>query len=117
MESEEDAKDTLLDLKLKKRTFQGSSVKARLKTETVIRSYYPSAVPIGGYPIMPYGGPYASASSANSSVQYAGYGSGGGDSAGRGGQGGRSGQRDGGDKSQRGRGEGGGSPRRVSVMG
>ncbi|CAE7482858.1 unnamed protein product [Symbiodinium microadriaticum] len=41
MESEEDAKDTLLDLKLKKRTFKGASVKARLKTETVIRSYYP----------------------------------------------------------------------------
>ena len=117
MESEEDAKDTLLDLKLKKRTFQGSSVKARLKTETVIRSYYPSAVPMGGYPIMPYGGPYGSARSADSSMQYSGYGSGG-DSAGRG-QGSRSGQRDRGagesaDKSGGGRGggDGSGSPRR-----
>lgn len=61
MESEEDAKDTLMDLKLKKRTFKGASVKARLKTETVIRSYYPAPAQMaGGYPMMPYA-PYGSA--------------------------------------------------------
>jgi hypothetical protein len=59
MDSEEDAKDTLLDLRLKKRTFRGQSVKGRLKTETVVRSFYPvqagvpQAAPV--YPVMPFG--------------------------------------------------------------
>ncbi len=39
MDSEEEAKDTLFDLRLKKRTFRGQPVKARLKTETVVRSF------------------------------------------------------------------------------
>jgi hypothetical protein len=81
MESEEDAKDTLMDLKLKKRTFNGVSVKARLKTETVIRSYFPSTqMPAGGmgYPMMPFS-PYSSGSNmADSNMQFnSGYGSGG----------------------------------------
>lgn len=43
MESEEDAKDTLLDLKLKKRQFRGTNVKCRLKSEQSIpRSFYPA---------------------------------------------------------------------------
>mmetsp|Transcript_21697 Transcript_21697/g.29870 ORF Transcript_21697/g.29870 Transcript_21697/m.29870 type:complete len:941 (-) Transcript_21697:1222-4044(-) len=41
MESEEFAKDTLLDLRIKKRTFRGQPIKARLKTETVVKSYFP----------------------------------------------------------------------------
>ena len=41
MDSEDDAKDTLLDLRLKKRQFRGQSVKGRLKSETVVRSFYP----------------------------------------------------------------------------
>jgi hypothetical protein len=41
MDSEDDAKDTLLDLRLKKRLFRGQSVKGRLKSETVVRSFYP----------------------------------------------------------------------------
>ncbi len=49
MDSEEEAKDTLLDLRLKKRTFRGNAVKARLKTETVIRSFYP----LQGAPVIP----------------------------------------------------------------
>lgn len=53
MDSEEDAKDTLLDLRLKKRTFRGQSVKARMKNETVIRSYYP----LPGAPVIPTGYP------------------------------------------------------------
>lgn len=40
METEEDAKDTTLDLRLKKRTFRGLPVKARIKTEPVGRSFY-----------------------------------------------------------------------------
>eukprot|EP00605_Chrysophyceae_sp_TOSAG23-4_P001578 GSChrysophyteH1.ASY1.ANO1.1733.1 assembled CDS len=64
MDSETDAKDTLLDLKLKRRLFNGESVKARLKTEVAVRSFYsqppPVAVPpIGAYgqvPMPPYGG-------------------------------------------------------------
>eukprot|EP01041_Mallomonas_annulata_P008170 gene8170-16791_t len=39
-ESEQDAKDVILDLKLKKRQFRGESVKARLKSETITRSFY-----------------------------------------------------------------------------
>ncbi|CAM9339551.1 unnamed protein product, partial [Ectocarpus fasciculatus] len=41
MDSEQDAKDTVLDLKLKKRSFRGESVKCRLKTEAVVKSYFP----------------------------------------------------------------------------
>lgn len=55
MDSEEDAKDTLLDLRLKKRTFNGQALKARLKTETVIRSFYPlqatPVIPVGFTPM------------------------------------------------------------------
>jgi hypothetical protein len=57
MESEEDAKDTLIDLRLKKRMFRGQSVKGRMKTETIVRSFYPvqtAPVAFGG---MPYGFP------------------------------------------------------------
>lgn len=54
MESEEDAKDTLLDLRLKKRTFRGVAVKARLKTETVVRSFFPVQTAIT--PVVPFGG-------------------------------------------------------------
>ncbi len=51
MDTEEDAKDTLLDLRLKKRTFRGVSVKARLKTETVVRSFFPvNANPVAPFP-------------------------------------------------------------------
>jgi len=59
MESEEDAKDTLLDLKLKKRMFRGASVKCRLKSEASIpRSFYPT--PNGnGSPGKPSGSPGA----------------------------------------------------------
>ena len=61
-ESEEFAKDTLLDLRTKKRTFRGQSVKARLKTETVVKSYFPvqTAPPIAPvFPLMGYPGYYA----------------------------------------------------------
>lgn len=53
MESEDDAKDAILDLKLKKRTFRGAAVKARLKTEAVVKSYYNGA-PSVQYAPMPY---------------------------------------------------------------
>lgn len=57
MDTEEDAKDTALDLKLKKRTFRGQSVKARIKTEAVVRSFYP-VQPIPSipavFPVMPF---------------------------------------------------------------
>ena len=62
MESEADAKDVVLDLKLKKRMFNGSSVKARLKSEAVAnRSFYPTTSPMANnmYPVM-Y--PFANAS-------------------------------------------------------
>ncbi len=71
MESEEDAKDTILDLKLKRRLFRSQPVKARLKTETIIRSYYqvqpglssaamyPPALPFSSFsPIVPDMRPY-----------------------------------------------------------
>ena len=41
MDSEDDAKDTLLYLRMKKRLFRGQSVKGRLKSETVVRSFFP----------------------------------------------------------------------------
>ena len=40
MNSESAAKDTLLQLKLKGRKFRGEGVKARLKTDSVVRSYF-----------------------------------------------------------------------------
>mmetsp|Transcript_2676 Transcript_2676/g.5653 ORF Transcript_2676/g.5653 Transcript_2676/m.5653 type:complete len:743 (+) Transcript_2676:331-2559(+) len=65
MESEEDAKHTLIALRTQKRQFRGIGVKARLKTETVVRSFYPlqtpgipassSSAPMP-YPVMPYPG-------------------------------------------------------------
>jgi len=53
MDNETDAKDTLLDLKLKRRQFNGETVKARLKTEVSVRSFYsqpppPMPVNVGG---------------------------------------------------------------------
>jgi hypothetical protein len=58
METEEDAKDTALDLRLKRRTFRGQAVKARIKTENVVRSYYPVAPVVAPvqpvFPILPY---------------------------------------------------------------
>lgn len=58
METEEDAKDTALDLRLKRRTFRGQPVKARIKTENVVRSYYPVAPVVAPvqpvFPILPY---------------------------------------------------------------
>jgi len=45
MDSETDAKDTLLDLKLKRRQFNGETVKARLKTEVAVRSFYSQPPP------------------------------------------------------------------------
>ncbi len=59
LETEQDAKDTLLDLKLKKRMFNGQPVKARIKTENVVRAYYPMPTipPIAPvYPVMPFPG-------------------------------------------------------------
>eukprot|EP01038_Epipyxis_sp_PR26KG_P007194 gene7194-9812_t len=60
METEEEAKDTLLDLRLKKRLFRGQSVKCRLKTESIVRSFYPiqQAPPIAPiiYSQMPFPG-------------------------------------------------------------
>jgi hypothetical protein len=59
MESEEDAKDTIMDLKLKKRCFNSVPVKARLKTDAGLRSYYtaPTVLPIAypGMTFQPYG--------------------------------------------------------------
>jgi hypothetical protein len=57
LESEADAKDVVLDLKLKKRMFNGTPVKARLKSEAVAnRSHYPASVssPMANnmYPVM-----------------------------------------------------------------
>jgi hypothetical protein len=50
MESEEDAKDTLIDLRLKKRLFRGQPVKGRLKSEAVPKtsSYFPPQSPVMG---------------------------------------------------------------------
>lgn len=53
MDSEEDAKDTLLDLRLKKRTFRGQSVKARLKSETMVRSFYAVKPPVAPVQMIP----------------------------------------------------------------
>ena len=55
MDSEEDAKDTILDLKLKKRTFRGEPVKCRLKTEAVVKSYFPVPGNSYGSVAPPYG--------------------------------------------------------------
>lgn len=62
MDNEEAAKDTVLDLRMKKRTFRGKPVKAGLKTETVVKSFYPvqntpAQVPLFPIPGLPmYGG-------------------------------------------------------------
>ncbi len=61
MDSETDAKDTLLDLKMKRRQFNGEAVKARLKTEVAVRSFYsqpPPSLPMNvgsmrGFPVVP----------------------------------------------------------------
>lgn len=58
MDTEEEAKQTIIDLRVKKRMFRGQPVKARLKTETVVRSFFPvqaapPAVAQGG--MNPYG--------------------------------------------------------------
>jgi len=52
MESEDDAKDTVLQLKLKRRLFRGEPVKARLKTETFVRSFYPLQPVVPMPPVM-----------------------------------------------------------------
>ena len=61
MESEDDAKDTLIDLRLKKRLFRGNQVKGRVKSETIVRSFYPMtpAAPTlyPGMPSFPLGAP------------------------------------------------------------
>jgi hypothetical protein len=57
MESESDAKDTLLDLKLKKRTYAGVAVKARLKSEPSVRSYFTAVPMIPIVPVMGYAQP------------------------------------------------------------
>lgn len=65
METEQDAKDTIIDLKLKKRLFRGEPVKTRLKSETIARSFYmipsppiPAAYPAAvGYPPIGYAFP------------------------------------------------------------
>lgn len=59
METEEDAKDTIIELRTKKRTFRGQSIKARLKTETVVKSFYPlQATPAVAPVIFPASLPY-----------------------------------------------------------
>jgi hypothetical protein len=57
MESEEDAKDTLLDLRIKKRTFRGEAVKGRLKSESVVKSFYPIQ-PVPVIPSVQMGAPF-----------------------------------------------------------
>jgi hypothetical protein len=53
METEEDAKDTLLDLRIKKRMYRGQPVKGRLKSESMVKSFYPSFQPtIPAVPMM-----------------------------------------------------------------
>jgi hypothetical protein len=55
LESEEDAKDLALDLQMKKRTFRGKAVKARVKSENLLKSYYTvSPVPIFPNAQMPF---------------------------------------------------------------
>jgi hypothetical protein len=53
MESEEDAKDAILDLKLKKRMFRNVPVKARLKSETTVKAYFAPPPPVPFVP-MPF---------------------------------------------------------------
>lgn len=60
MDSEEDAKDTAQALRSLKRMFRGQAVKARIKTEQVVRSYFPVQPPAVGalppplFPMMPF---------------------------------------------------------------
>ena len=56
METEEDAKDTLLDLRVKKRLFRGESVKGRLKSESIVKSFYPYQPALPPVPIVPFAG-------------------------------------------------------------
>ena len=51
MESEEAAKDALFNLKTKARKLCGEAVKARVKTDTVVRSYYSQPSPAMGAPV------------------------------------------------------------------
>jgi hypothetical protein len=58
MESEDDVKDTVLDLQLKKRLFRGEKVKVRVKSESSVRSFYPvpSIPPMAPVLFQPYPG-------------------------------------------------------------
>ena len=56
METEEDAKDTLLDLRIKKRLFRGEAVKGRLKSESIVKSFYPYQPALPPVPIVPFAG-------------------------------------------------------------
>lgn len=58
MDTEEDAKDTVIALRVNKRLFRGHPVKARLKTEAVVRSYFPTNVPTVPAPIFPIMQPF-----------------------------------------------------------
>ena len=59
MESEDDVKDTVLDLNSKRRTFRNERVKVRVKTETSVRSFYTvPTIPVAplafqSYPVYP----------------------------------------------------------------
>jgi hypothetical protein len=67
MESEDDAKDAILDLKVKKILFRGVPVKARLKSETIVKSYFAPPPPV---PFMPM--PFITYPPADVMGQYAG---------------------------------------------
>lgn len=58
MESEEDAKETILQLQLHKRCIRGERVKARVKPESKIRAFFPTPpqplIPIVPMPFLPY---------------------------------------------------------------
>lgn len=56
MDTEEDAKDTLLDLRVKKRMFRGEPVKGRLKSESIVKSFYPYQPSLPPVPIVPFAG-------------------------------------------------------------
>eukprot|EP01039_Chlorochromonas_danica_P008564 gene8564-9437_t len=58
MDTEEDAKDTIIALRVNKRLFRGHPLKARLKTEAVVRSYFPTNVPTVPTPIFPIMQPF-----------------------------------------------------------
>jgi hypothetical protein len=60
LESEDEARTVLEQIRLKKRLFRGQHIKARVKSEATVRSYYPVRAPVappvfapvteGGYP-------------------------------------------------------------------